>query len=206
MIGVIDYGMGNLRSVHNALEMLGAEVKICAVPKDLESVERIYLPGVGAFRDCMANLEQRGFTQEIEDSVLRRGKPIIGVCLGMQAMARSSSEGGEYEGLGWIDADVVRLEPNNPLLRVPQVGWNEVKYRQGSPFFAGLPSASDFYFVHSYYLKCADEKDVVAICEYGGIAVTAAVCKNNIFATQFHPEKSQDYGLTLIKNFLNWNP
>jgi glutamine amidotransferase len=205
MIGVIDYGMGNLRSVRNALEMLGAEVKICAVPEDLEDVERIYLPGVGAFRDCMANLKQRGFAQALEGAVLRQGKPIIGVCLGMQAMARKSFEGGEYEGLGWIDADVVRLEPNDPSLRVPQIGWNEVNYRHDSPFFAGLSPAPNFYFVHSYYLEVNDPALVDATCDYGNI-VTAAIRKNNIFATQFHPEKSQDNGLRLIANFLQWNP
>ncbi len=205
MIGVIDYGMGNLWSVRNALELLGADVKICTVPVDLAEVERIYLPGVGAFRDCMANLKQKGFSEALRDAVIRQGKPIIGVCLGMQAMARRSFEGGDYEGLGWIDAEVVRLEPDDPSLRVPQIGWNDVRYRPISPLFAGLPPSPDFYFVHSFSLRVNDPAIVDATCDYGG-PVTAAVLQNNIFATQFHPEKSQDYGLTLMKNFLNWNP
>ena len=206
MIGIVDYGMGNLRSVYNALQIIGTEAMICKTPADLDAVERIVLPGVGAFHDCIANLSNKGFVDALNKAVHRQRKPIMGICLGMQVMGRKSFEGGEYAGLGWFDADVVRLQPGDPLLRVPQIGWNEVKYRPSSPFFSSLPSGPDFYFVHSYYLKCDDENDVVAVCDYGGIAVTAAVCKDNIFATQFHPEKSQDYGLGLLKNFLDWKP
>jgi glutamine amidotransferase len=205
LIGVIDYGMGNLLSVRHALEMVGAEIKIFNQPDNLKDVERIVLPGVGAFRDCSENLMKMGFDEALNEFVLREGKPILGICLGMQAMARRSFEGGEYEGLGWFDADVVRLQPDDCALRVPQIGWNEVKYHQNNPLFRGLPPKPDFYFVHSYYMKCIDETDVVATCDYGGI-VTAAVRKNNIFATQFHPEKSQDYGLKILENFLKWNP
>ncbi len=206
MIGIIDYGMGNLLSVYNAMDMIGAEVMICKTPAELDKVERIILPGVGAFHDCMANLGKKGFTEALEKAVHRDCKPIMGICLGMQVMGQKSFEGGEYAGLGWFDAEVVRLQPKDPSLRVPQIGWNEVSYKAGSPLFSGLPPAPDFYFVHSYYLKCADDQDVTAVCDYGGIAVTAAVCKGNIFATQFHPEKSQDYGLSLLKNFWVWNP
>ena len=205
MIGIVDYGMGNLLSVYNALEMLGAEAKICQHPEDLNSVERIILPGVGAFRDCITNLVERFFVEALDEATLNEGKPTMGICLGMQAMAHRSLEGGEYKGLGWFNADVIRLQPSDTSLRIPQVGWNDVSYRQDSVFFAGLPPTPDFYFVHSYYMKCEDESDVDATCEYGG-AVTAAVQKNNIFATQFHPEKSQDYGLRILENFLNWNP
>ncbi len=205
MIGVIDYGMGNLMSVCHALEMVGAEVKIFKHPDNLKDAERIVLPGVGAFRDCIENLTERGFVEALDEFVNRQGKPILGICLGMQAMARRSFEGGEYQGLGWFDADVIRLQPNNSALGVPQIGWNEVKYQQNNSLFLGLPPLPDFYFVHSYYMKCVNEADVVATCDYGGI-VTAAVCRNNIFATQFHPEKSQDYGLKLLENFLKWNP
>jgi glutamine amidotransferase len=205
MIGIIDYGMGNLLSVYNALEMVGAEAKICQFPEELRDVERIILPGVGAFRDCMLNLKEKGWVEILEEVVFGKRKPILGICLGMQAMARRSFEGGEHEGLGWFDADVVRLQPDDSSLRVPQVGWNEVKYRQGSPLFSGLPLTPDFYFVHSYSMKCDRESDMEATCEYGSV-VTAAVRKNNIFATQFHPEKSQNYGLTVLENFLKWNP
>ena len=205
MIGIVDYGMGNLLSVYHALEMIGAEPKICQNPGELGEVDRIVLPGVGAFRDCMTNLREKGFVAALEEVVLHQGKPILGICLGMEAMARRSFEFGEYQGLGWFEADVVRLQPEDPSLRVPQVGWNELTYRSDSPLFARLPAKPDFYFVHSYFMKCEDEVDVEATCDYGGV-VTAAIRKNNIFATQFHPEKSQDYGLQLLENFIEWNP
>jgi glutamine amidotransferase len=205
MIGLIDYGMGNLLSVRHALETAGAEVVVCRDGEALKQVERIVLPGVGAFRDCMMNLKKRGLIEGLEEAVLRLGKPILGICLGMQAMARRSFEGGEHSGLGWLEADVVRLNPDPPTLRVPQIGWNEVHYRTGSPIFKALPQTPDFYFVHSYFVKCDDEAIVEATCDYGG-PVTAAVRKENIFATQFHPEKSQDYGLKLLDHFLNWKP
>jgi glutamine amidotransferase len=205
MIGIVDYGMGNLLSVYHGLEMVGAEVKVCTRGEDLKDVERIVLPGVGAFGDCMTNLTEKGFTGALNKAILQQGKPILGICLGMQAMSRRGFEGGEHKGLGWIEGDVVRLQPDDPLLRVPHVGWNEVHYRQDSSLFAGLPLSPDFYFVHSYHLRCDHEHDVDAICNYGG-AVTAAVRRNNIFGTQFHPEKSQDYGLQVLSNFLKWKP
>jgi glutamine amidotransferase len=205
MIGIVDIGMGNLRSVYSALESLGAVGRICQCPEDLRDATRIIIPGVGAFRDCVTNLREREFMGALSEHVLRQGKPTMGICLGMQAMARRSFEGGQYAGLGWFDADVVRLRPVDSSLRVPHVGWNQVSFRQGSPLFAGLPSKVDFYFVHSYHLKCDQADDVDATCDYGG-SVTAAVRKNNIFATQFHPEKSQDYGLRVLDNFLKWKP
>ncbi|MBF0497667.1 MAG: imidazole glycerol phosphate synthase subunit HisH [Deltaproteobacteria bacterium] len=205
MIGIIDYGMGNILSVSKAFEMIGAEVTICNGPEDLAAVERIVLPGVGAFQGCMDNLRRAGFVEALEEMVLAGGKPILGICLGMQAMARRSFEHGEFPGLGWFDADVVRLDPADTALRVPQVGWNDIDFSPGIPLFAGLRPGSDFYFVHSYYMKCRDQANVAATCDYGG-EVTAAVIKNNIFATQFHPEKSQDYGLRLLRNFVAWKP
>jgi imidazole glycerol-phosphate synthase subunit HisH len=205
MIGIVDYGMGNLLSVRHAIEWLGVEVKVCQDPQMLSEVERLVLPGVGAFRDCMKNLRNRGFVEILQEFVIEKGMPILGICLGMQAMALRSYEGGEHEGLGWFDAEVVRLQPSDPAMRVPHVGWNEVICRQDSPIFAGLPTRPDFYFVHSYYMKCSDEADVEAQCDYDGL-FTASVRKNNIVATQFHPEKSQDYGLKVLENFLKWNP
>jgi glutamine amidotransferase len=191
--------------VYHGFEMVGAEVEICTRPEDLAYTERIVLPGVGAFGDCIVNLSERGFIEAISDAVLRQGKPILGICLGMQVMARKGFEGGDYTGLGWFAGDVVRLEPEDILLRVPHVGWNQVYYRQDSPLFKNLPVSPDFYFTHSYYLKCDEDSDIDATCDYG-MKVTAAVRKDNIFATQFHPEKSQDYGLRILENFLKWNP
>ncbi|MFC1821081.1 imidazole glycerol phosphate synthase subunit HisH [Thermodesulfobacteriota bacterium] len=205
MIGIVDYGLGNILSVYHALEMVGADIKVCPDPESLTGIDRIVLPGVGAFRDCMANLVERGFVEVLEKAVLKQGKPILGICLGMQAMARRSFEGGEYQGLGWIDGDVVGLEPRDPSMRVPHIGWNDIQYRTNSQLFEGLPGSPDFYFVHSYHLNCDDQDDVDAICDYGG-PVTAAVRRGNIFATQFHPEKSQDYGLKILENFLKWDP
>lgn len=203
MVGIVDYGMGNLLSVFHALEALGAEARICRRPEKLKNMERLVLPGVGAFADCMRNLEQSGFAEALEEEAIACGKPVLGICLGMQVMARESEEGGNHKGLGWIPARVERLGPRDASLRVPHIGWNEVRYRPGSSFFSGLPQGPEFYFVHSYAMNCEDERDAIAYCDYGG-PVTAAVQRGNIFATQFHPEKSQDHGLRVLQNFLHW--
>lgn len=205
MVGIVDYGMGNLLSVFHGVEMAGGEARICSHPEELEQVERIILPGVGAFRDCIQNLRQQGFAEALTDLVLRRGKPFFGICLGLQALGRTSAEGGMYEGLGWLAGDVIRLQPSSPELRVPHIGWNEVTWRTGSPLFVGLPRQPEFYFVHSYHLCCDDEEVVEGVSDHGG-PVTASVRKDNIFATQFHPEKSQEYGIKLLENFLLWTP
>jgi glutamine amidotransferase len=203
-VGIVDYGMGNLLSAYHALEAVGAEVLLCRTPEDLIRVERIVLPGVGAFRDCMANLTERGFVDALNKAVLQQKKPILGICLGMQAMARRSFEGGEHLGLGWFEADVVRIKPKDSTLRVPHIGWNDVTYRPDSILFSGHPAQPDFYFVHSYHMACDHPEDIEATCDYGE-TVTAAIRKDNIFATQFHPEKSQDYGLRLLENYLRWH-
>jgi glutamine amidotransferase len=205
MVGIVDYGMGNLKSVYHALDMVGAEPQICKHPAELDHIERVILPGVGAFGDCMANLQNRGFVEALENAVMKRGIPFLGICLGMQILSLQSDEGGQHNGLGWVDATVVRLRPSDPALRVPHVGWNNIEYNQNHPIFAHLPKAPDVYFVHSYFLQYHNVSDVIATCEYGG-SVTAAICKDNIFATQFHPEKSQDYGLQILENFLSWTP
>lgn len=204
-VGIIDYGMGNLLSVFNALEIIGADARICSQPSELFDVDQIILPGVGAFGDCMTNLEKKGFIKPLNRLVLEKRKPIMGICLGMQVMARRSFEGGEFKGLGWFDAEVVRIQPSDKSLRVPQIGWNDITCKIG-PLFLGLPERPDFYFVHSYHMSCSHQDDIQATCMYGDEIITAAVLKNNIFATQFHPEKSQDYGLRLLENFLAWNP
>lgn len=205
MIGIIDYGMGNLLSVFNAFDYSGADVKICHGPEEVGQCEKIVLPGVGAFEDCMRNLRKLNFIEALNDFTFTKKRPVLGICLGMQAMAKKSYEFGEHVGLGWFDAEVIRIMPTDPTLRVPHVGWNEITYRNESPLLKGLPEHPDFYFVHSYSMKCKDIGDIDATVEYGG-TYTAAVRKGNIFATQFHPEKSQDYGLKIIDNFLNWLP
>ena len=205
MIGIIDYGMGNLLSVFNSFAYLGADPEICQAPEDILKADRLVLPGVGAFGDCMRNLGERGFIEVLQEIVIKKGRPILGICLGMQVMARRSFEGGEHLGLGWFDADVIRIEPEDLSLRIPHIGWNDVSYRNESPLFHNIPAGPDFYFVHSFWMKCDHDSDVDATFDYGGV-FTCAVRRNNIFATQFHPEKSQDYGLRVLENFLEWNP
>ncbi len=196
--------MGNLLSVVNALEWLGADTCVLAAPDDLDRVERIVLPGVGAFARGMRHLREAGFDRALAEQV-DRGKPIFGICLGMQLMARLSDEGERIPGLGWFDGTVTRLEPEDRTLRVPQIGWNDTGYVADSPLFSGLPERPDFYYVHSYAVRCDRPDQVDATCDYAG-PVTGAVRKENLFATQFHPEKSQDHGLKVLENFLNWEP
>jgi glutamine amidotransferase len=205
MIGIIDYGMGNLLSVYSAIDYLGADVLICKYPEDLSRVDRIIIPGVGAFKECIRKIISENFLEALNEHVIQKAKPTLGICLGMQVMAKQSYEGGVYEGLGWFDAEVVRLHPDDSSLRVPNIGWNEINFKRPVKMFEGIQEGADFYLVHSYYMKCNDERDIVATYEYGQ-TVTAVVQKDNIIATQFHPEKSQDYGLKALENFINWNP
>jgi glutamine amidotransferase len=202
-LGIVDYGMGNLLSVENGVAHIGGDVFLCRAPEDLARAERIILPGVGAFRDCIANLRRTGFADALTDA-RAAGKPILGICLGMQVMAQKGYENGDYDGLGWFDADVTRLTPDDASLRVPHVGWNDTTWAAAPPpGLSGKPTP--FYYVHSYRMVCRDAADVLATCDYGG-AFTAAVRRENVMATQFHPEKSQDHGLALLKAFLAWKP
>lgn len=205
MIGVVDYGSGNLLSVTNALAMIGADAQLCSTPDTLLAAERIILPGVGAFKNCADNLRSRGFEAVLQELVIVQRRPILGICVGMQLMARKSMEGGEQAGLGWFDADVVRFAPQPEQLRVPQIGWNDIEYRANCPLFSGLQQKTDMYFVHSYWMDCRNKADISAWCDYGG-SVTAAVWRDNIAGTQFHPEKSQDSGLRILENFASWRP
>lgn len=206
MTGIVDYGMGNLRSVLHAFSLLTDDVKICNDPEEVAKLERVVVPGVGAFGECVANLRARGMADALNEAVLRRRRPTLGICLGMQAMARSSEEGATAEtGLGWFDADVVRLKPDDPALRIPHVGWNDLIFETPCPLFRGVPKHPDFYFVHSFWMRCDRPQDVAATFDYGG-PFTAAIFKDNLFATQFHPEKSQDHGLKVLENFLDWKP
>jgi len=205
MIGIVDYGMGNLLSVYNAFDYLGANVKICKHPEDLKSVDKIVIPGVGAFKDCISKIKSTGFLEALNEEVIAKAKPTLGICLGMQVMAKKSFEGGEFEGLGWFDAEVVKLTPSDSNLRIPNIGWNTIDYDKKTILFKGLPLKPDFYLVHSYYVKANEPNDIVATYDYT-YPVTASILKDNIFATQFHPEKSQDYGLQLLENFIHWKP
>lgn len=200
-IAIIDYGMGNVRSLTNALEFAGADVLLSADPGALAEAERLVLPGVGAFGDAMTAVNESGLRPVLDRLAMEERKPVLGVCLGMQLFARSSSEHGLHEGLGWLDAEVVPLKVQAPA-KVPHVGWNALTFAPGDWLFDGLPSGeSDYYFVHSFHMLCHDPVDRVATCDHGG-TVTAAVRRDNLVAAQFHPEKSQDNGLQFLRNWL----
>lgn len=199
-VGVVDYGMCNLDSVRRALEEAGGRPFVTDDPADLDAADRIVLPGVGAFPDAMRNLRDRGLDDALRKQVVDDGVPFLGVCLGMQLLAATGHEGEPAEGLGWIDAEVTRLTPVAGE-RVPHVGWNEVYPAGPSPLFAGIPDGTDFYFVHSFHVRCADGDDVLATTPYCG-AFTSAVARGHVFGVQFHPEKSQRHGIRLLRNFL----
>lgn len=198
-VGIVDYGLGNLRSVAGAVERLGHEPVVTSDPEQLARVEKLLLPGVGAFGDGMRNLRERGLVEPLNELVLRRRVPVLGLCLGAQLIARRSEEFGDHEGLGWIDSDVCRIPANG--VRVPHVGWNELHRTGECLLFEGLDEQPLFYFVHSFYLQPDDPAVVKAECVYG-VRMPAVIQKDNIYGTQFHPEKSQLAGLTLLGNFL----
>ena len=202
MLVVVDYGMGNLNSVAKAFESLRADVVISNQVHDLEKAKRIVLPGVGAFAEGIKNLKALGLTEALREQVLERGKPFLGLCLGMQLIARDSFEMGHHQGLGWIDATVKPLELSDDLKSI-HIGWNDISPIVEFPLFAGLGNGPNFYFVHRYHVLCKDESVVSATCRYGQTFV-AAIQKDNIYGVQFHPEKSQETGLALLRNFLRW--
>lgn len=200
MITIVDYQMGNLRSVSKAIEKVGHAAHITSDPIEISKAEKLILPGVGAFKDAIAELHRRDMARPIKD-VIESGRPFLGICLGLQMLFDRSFEGGEHEGLGIIPGDVVRFDVPPPM-KVPHMGWNEVEMRQPAPIMNDIANGTHFYFVHSYYVKPSDP-DVIAIeADYGG-RFCAAVWKDNLYATQFHPEKSQASGLQLLKNFVS---
>jgi imidazole glycerol-phosphate synthase subunit HisH len=201
LCGVVDYGMGNLRSVTNALQVLGYRSVPMSQPDQLRTADVLVLPGVGAFGEAMRNLAARGLHDVLEDLIRREQRPLLGICLGMQLLARNSDEEGLFDGLGWIDAEVRRIAPKDLALRVPHVGWNTVRPGQTGSLFSALPEHASFYFDHSYEVTC-EPAIVAAETDYGGPMV-AAVQRDNIFATQFHPEKSHVSGLKLLRRFFN---
>lgn len=198
---IVDYGMGNIRSVANAFARLGADYAISNDATDFSDGAAIVLPGVGAFHAAMENLRARGLDEALGEQVLIRQKPFLGICLGLQLIAKDSVESGYATGLGWIDGHVLKLEPV-PHHPVPHVGWNEVVYRPESPLFQRVEEGAHFYFDHSFHLQCSPEL-ITSRCDYGGEWV-ASIQKENILACQFHPEKSQRNGLRLLRNFLSF--
>ncbi|MFN0183121.1 MAG: imidazole glycerol phosphate synthase subunit HisH [Aquabacterium sp.] len=202
MIAVVDYGFGNLRSLRNALEYLGAEVEVTHDPAVLEEAERIVLPGVGAFGDAMVALRERGLVQPLTRLALHQKKPVLGICLGMQLFARHSNEHGTHDGLGWLPSHIDALHVPPPL-KVPHVGWNNIAFDAGDWLFEGIRGQeANFYFVHSFHMVCDDPSIRTATADYGA-PVTAVVRQGHLVATQFHPEKSQDNGLRLLQNWLD---
>jgi glutamine amidotransferase len=200
-INIIDYGMGNLQSVRNALELLGCEVQVSADPTALSSADALILPGVGAFGEAMNNLQQLKLIEPLRYAVLSEGKPLLGICLGMQLLADSSEERGVYPGLGLIPGQVRKI-PASRDLRLPHIGWNDVSVSMTTPLFRDLPDRCAFYFVHSYRFEC-NSAHIAAIADYG-IDITAAVQRDRIFGVQFHPERSQRKGLRLLRNFIDF--
>ena len=201
-VALIDYGAGNLHSVENALKRVGADVALVSDGDALARAERIVLPGVGTFGACYKGLASLpGMIEALESRVLREGTPFLGICVGMQLLATRGLEHGETQGLGWIDGEVRALEPSEHV-KVPHMGWNDVVVADDA---SGLIHPGEAYFLHSYAFDVADERQVAARTDHGG-AVTAAVARDNILGVQFHPEKSQAYGLALLERFLQWKP
>lgn len=207
-IGIVDYGMGNLRSVGKALEALGFPVRISGSRQELSRCPGIVLPGVGAFRDCMGNLARQELLPFLQD-VLRDGRPFLGICLGLQVLFSESEEFGRHEGIGFLQGNVVRFpagmsDPGEPgrrtVLKIPHMGWNRVEFTMDHPVLRGIPSGAYFYFVHSYYVR-PDDPSIVACRTSYGVEFAAGVGRGNLLAVQFHPEKSQAAGLALLGNF-----
>jgi glutamine amidotransferase len=214
-VAIIDYGSGNLRSAAKAFERaareagIAATVELTADAERVRTADRIVLPGVGAYADCAAGLHALdGMWEAVEEVATGRGRPFLGICVGMQLMAERGLEKTVTPGFGWIAGDVGEIAPADPALKIPQIGWNTIHVKHAHPLFDGIATGEDglhAYFVHSYHLRAGREDEVLATTDYGG-PVTAAVARDNKAGTQFHPEKSQALGLALIANFLRWSP
>lgn len=214
-VAIIDYGSGNLRSVAKAFERAAHER---AITTDIEitddagragTADRIVLPGVGTYADCRKGLNRvDGMIEMLEDTVLKGGRPFLGICVGMQLLSTRGLEKELTRGLGWIEGNVIRMTPAQEELKVPQIGWNTLELVAPHALFNGIPTGPDglhAYFVHSYHFDCTDKQHCLATTDYGG-PITAAIAHNNLAGTQFHPEKSQRLGLEFIANFLEWRP
>ncbi|HEX3863850.1 MAG TPA: imidazole glycerol phosphate synthase subunit HisH [Stellaceae bacterium] len=209
---IIDYGSGNLRSAAKAFERAAAEsgdpasIIVTSRPEDVARAERIVLPGVGAFADCRRGLAAvPGLEMALVETVIHRGRPFLGICVGMQLMATRGREFETVEGLGWVPGEIVPIEPSSAALKIPHMGWNELMPHGAHPVLKGLPGGTHAYFVHSYHFRPDDASDLLAEVEYGG-RLAAMIGRDNFIGTQFHPEKSQFAGLRLIANFLKWQP
>lgn len=203
IVALVDYGAGNLHSVHNALKKAGAaHVEVTSDPALVRGAARIVLPGVGAFRACRDALRAvSGMVEAMEEAVLERGVPFLGVCVGMQLLAERGEEHGSHEGLGWIPGTVRLMKSDDPAVKIPHMGWNDVQLVRTHPLLV----PGEAYFLHSYHFDAADEAHVIARTDHGGPLV-AAVGRGNIVGVQFHPEKSQIYGLAFLERFLEWHP
>ena len=211
-VAIVDYGSGNLRSAAKAFERAAvenetpAEVVVTSRPELVAGADRIVLPGVGAFADCRRGLAAvPGLEDALREAVIARARPFLGICVGMQLMAERGREFETVDGLGWIGGEVVAIAPADPALKIPHMGWNEVAGHRAHPLLAGIEAGAHAYFVHSYHFDLADVADLVAATDYGG-PIAAVVGRGNLAGTQFHPEKSQETGLRLIGNFLQWRP
>ena len=208
-VALIDYGSGNLASAAKALARAAGskfEIVTTADPQTVKDAERVVLPGVGAFADCMRGLSAvPGMVEALREKVLKEGAPFLGICVGMQLLATVGVEFGRHAGLGWIAGEVVKITPSDPNLKIPHMGWNELTIVQKHPLLKGIEPGAHAYFVHSFQLKPVLPEDLIATTDYGG-PLTAMVGNENIAGTQFHPEKSQATGLKLLENFLSWRP
>ncbi len=214
-VAIIDYGSGNLRSATKAFERaareagIAAEIDLTADAQRVRTADRIVLPGVGAYADCAAGLRAvDGMSEAVEEVAIAKARPFLGICVGMQLMSERGLEKTVTNGFGWIAGDVKEIAPTDPSLKIPQIGWNTIELTREHPLFEGIRTGADglhAYFVHSYHLDAERDEEVLAVADYGG-PVTAAVARENLAGTQFHPEKSQALGLALIANFLRWKP
>jgi len=204
MIAIIDYGMGNLLSVKNSLDYLGEESEIYDHPTSILNADKIILPGVGSFPDCIKNLKEKGFINVLNRLVLAQKIPILGICLGMQVMATTGYEMGITKGLGWFEGEVIRIKPDDKKIKIPNIGWETVSYKSNNTLLRTFQNSPDFYFVHSYFMKSTNEKDLTSWYYLDNQRITASVQKDNIFGTQFHPEKSSDFGREVLINFIEY--
>ena len=210
-VSIVDYGTGNLNSVSKALEAAAAQInktiniKISDKPKDILNSDRIILPGQGSYRQCALGVKKiSGLWDSLNEFVLVKKKPIFGICVGMQLFSEQGHEEQITEGFGWIKGSVKKIKLKNKNLKLPHMGWNEVNVIKKNDLFVGINNLSHFYFVHSFAFEAKDEKDVICTTDYEKLVI-AGILKENIFGTQFHPEKSQNNGIKLLSNFLNWN-
>ena len=209
-VAIIDYGMGNLHSVASALEHVGAaDVQVSCDPAVIAAADRVVFPGVGAIRDCMAEIRRLGCDRLLESALSDDHKPVLAICVGLQAMLNRSEENGGIDCLGLIDGEVRHFgapltDRAGQRLKVPHMGWNEVRQRREHPLWESIDDNARFYFVHSYYVQAEDRSLIAGTVDYG-VQIDAALARDNLFAVQFHPEKSHRAGLTLLRNFINWN-